>query len=58
MLLYENWNIREGTESVNFYAGAIKRVRFELKMAYTWFSYLLNLIRDIARMLLAVIISL
>ena len=58
MLLYENGNIGEGTESVNFYVGAIKWVRFELKVAYTGFSYLLNLIRDIARMLLAVIISL
>jgi hypothetical protein len=58
MLLYEDWNIGEGTESVDFYAGAIKWIRFELMMAYTRFSYLLNLIRDIARMLLAVIISL
>jgi hypothetical protein len=37
MLLYENWNIREGTESVDFYAGAIERIRFELKMASTGF---------------------
>jgi hypothetical protein len=58
MLFDEYGDIGEGTESVDLDTGTFEFINVELKLDYTCCSYLLNLIRDIARTLFAVLISL